>query len=100
MANFLSAKGAKSTALFGESTIRFSVAKVSGTPYFLGVEEFINRTDNSLKYALRVSYDLVNWSDRYIIPGTRASDWNHGLLHFPIFFNKNGWTNTEIDLNF
>lgn len=78
----------------GYETHRFSVAKVRNTDYFLGVEEYA--IGNQVIIALRKSYDLVNWGPRYEV-WRDYGGWESGRVHYPIFLDKDGWTNTEID---
>ena len=97
MLDFVDDQGPKSTNILANTeTIRFSVAKVSGDNYFIGVEEYIENGRN--KVALRTSYNLLDWSDRQIVVSD-APTWSDGILHYPIFLNANGWTNTEVDID-
>jgi hypothetical protein len=74
-------------------TVRFSVAKAEGTPYFLGVEEQIEEGFTQLY--LRASRDLVHWGPRLAVPGCRRP-WGENL-HYPVFANKDYTSNTKID---
>lgn len=96
--NFLRTPGKPSTYLFGPSdyAIRFSVAKVKGTNYFIGVEEYFTSAANYDTIALRVSSDLVKWSEPYVIP-VATGTWNTGRMHYPVLMNKEGTSNTLID---
>lgn len=110
MLQYAKVQGPKSTDVLKDATsdqsqeIRFSVAKVSGTNYFIGVEEYIDYNDfcssggNKFKVAIRFSYDLVNWSDRVLQIGA-SNCWDQHNMRYPILLNSNGWTNTEINLN-
>lgn len=95
--DFLKVHGPKGTVLLGDAgTVRFSVAKIKGTNYFLGLEAYIT-PDKQYKIAFRFSEDLLVWSERRSI--VSYSGWDGNTLGYPIFLNQNGWTNTEIDAN-
>jgi hypothetical protein len=99
MMAFLSSKGPKSTDLMEDqrySEIRFSVAHVNGTNYFIGVESY--QGDGFVEKALRLSTDLVHWSERIRVI-EHASDWTQSLLNYPIFLSADGWSNTHVDPN-
>lgn len=104
MLDFITVKGGKATDIMGDTKneaqeIRFSVAKVENEHYFIGVEEFIDHTDNNLwKIAIRFSADLVNWTDRRFIVRS-APEWDQIRVNYPIFLSSDGWSNTEIDIN-
>jgi hypothetical protein len=78
--------------------MNFSVAKVNGTPYYLGVGN-----DLSLGTTLRLSTDLVNWSSPIVVPGTEANWWVGKIdiqktpLLYPRLMNADGDSNTDID---
>lgn len=78
--------------------ISFSVAKVESTPYYLGVAHELNRG-----ITLRLSTDLINWSEPTLVPGTEA-DWWQGnvdlqkyVFLYPRLANKNGDSNVSIN---
>lgn len=80
--------------------ISFSVARVSGSDYYLGVAHELSRGTT-----LRLSKDLVNWSEPTLIPETESNWWSgsvdlqkHPLL-YPRLANKNGDSNVLIDPN-
>jgi hypothetical protein len=108
MLQYVKIQGPKGTDILhtnGQTaSIRFSVAHVENTSYFIGVEEYIdlqtpcNDTEFAFKAAIRFSDDLVNWSDRILQIGD-ANCWTYFNMRYPIFLNANGWTNTEINLN-
>jgi hypothetical protein len=103
MLDYVAVKGPKSTDLMDDKRgisqeVRFSVAKVINTDYFAGVEQYIDIADNrKFKVAIRLSKDLIHWSDR-VLQVAEANSWENTEMNYPIFLNKNGWTNTEIDL--
>lgn len=102
MLNYTAVKGPKSTDILDDtlgmaSEIRFSVAQVRNSNYFIGVEQYIDGSDGQkFKVALRFSRDLVHWTDRQAIIYT-ASDWDHSQLNYPIFLSKDGWSNNVVD---
>jgi hypothetical protein len=100
MLKYVSIKGSKATDLLGDDNrtsdvVRFSVAKIRGKPYFMGVEEYRIWNDPAYHLALRFSTDLLHWSGRQIIYS--APSWEASLYHYPIFLDKEGTGNTEID---
>lgn len=95
VADYKGTPGPLSTVVTGDfNTHRFSVAKVRGTDYFLGLEEYAD--GNDVVIALRKSFDLINWGPRYGIWRDHEF-WESGRVHYPIFLDKYGWSNTEID---
>ena len=109
MLSFTAVKGSKSSDLFNDhrtnsSVVRFSVAKVKYTDYFIGVEQYFDNTDqfildgknaSRLKVAVRYSNDLINWSERQVV--YVANTWETSYLNYPIFLSRDGWSNTEVD---
>lgn len=104
MLDYVSVQGSPSTDIMNDhihqsQEIRFSVAKVRHTNYFIGVEEYIDVADHrKFKVALRFSEDLVTWTDRVLVVAEAAS-WEKTQLNYPIFLDKEGWSNTEIDID-
>jgi len=104
MLNYVAVKGAKATDIMNDykkvlQEIRFSVAKVRNTNYFIGVEEYIDIADrNKVKVGLRFSSDLVHWSDCVFTVAT-SNSWDNMHINYPIFLSKDGWSNTEIDID-
>ncbi len=104
MLNFISVKGPKSTDIMNDQKsisqeIRFSVAKVKDKNYYIGVEEYIDLADKQkFKVALRFSRDLIHWADRALVVYT-AAGWDETRMNYPIFLSKDGWSNTEIDID-
>lgn len=115
----LSQKGPRSSSLFPQLTktapqatlgsqrkgprqvgdiISFSVAQVAGTNYYLGVAHELSRG-----ITLRLSQDLVNWSEATVVPETESNWWQGNLdlqkypLLYPRLANKNGDSNVLID---
>ena len=60
--------GNSTQILRGSKSLRFSVSKIKGTDYYLGVEEYFTAWPAG-GIRLRISKDLVNWSDGYIFTG-------------------------------
>ncbi|WP_299244308.1 hypothetical protein [uncultured Aquimarina sp.] len=99
LADFLQVEGPKSTSILGSSH-RFSVAKVRDTNYFIGVREYRNHTNKTYHISLHKSFDLTNWSEGYDIYFADDQDgqaWSKSDLHYPIFMDKYGKSNTVID---
>ncbi len=88
-------QGGRGSVILTGSTIRFSVAKVKGTSYYLGVEETF--TSKGLSIMLRASTDLANWGDPVTIYNAESSQYLEGALHYPIFYNKEFTSCIEID---
>jgi hypothetical protein len=100
MMNYLKVPGPSSSSLFVDDGGQFTVAHITNTNYYLGMEQ-IYELQNNVMYMntyLRLSTDLVSWSGRLLqidhenVAGSTA-------YNGPVFLNQNGWTNTEIDLN-
>jgi hypothetical protein len=109
--DFFSMKGGRSSALFDKANsggitpdiFSFSAAKISGTNFYLGVAQ-----DLHIGVTLRLSQDLVNWSDQTIVPGTAydyfgANGGNKNFIKQPFMYprlaNANGDSNNEIHPN-
>jgi hypothetical protein len=99
MLSYVSVKGPKSSDvlngnIYTSDVVRFSVARVRNTNYFIGVEQYHEWNSSTYYIAIRFSSDLLNWSQRQIIYS--ASDWDHSKLNYPIFLDNTGSTNNEI----
>ena len=96
--SFYAAIGAPSSCIIGcvGSTVRFSVAAIAGTHYYLGVLEYAT-ADGKTAVALSASSDLVHWGAPVDVR-TFAS-WSQSDMHYPVLMDKDGWTNIDIDLN-
>jgi hypothetical protein len=99
--DFYSTPGGRASCIFsGTETIQhiyFNVAKVKNTPYYIGAEESLT-SDNSWRLGIRISRDLVHWSDLQII--STAAGWGSGQkFSYPTFYNKEGNSSYEIDKN-
>jgi len=108
--NYFSQKGGRSSALFENDTsaghppdvYSFSVAKLTDTNLYLGVAQ-----DLYVGITLRLSDDLVNWSQQTTVPGTAFDYFTDGgtpnfikqPLMYPRLANANGDTDNEIDPN-
>lgn len=98
IASFYAAKGGPSSCIIGcvGNTVRFSVAAITGTHYYLGVLEYA-AADGKTAVALSASSDLVHWSTPVDVR-TFAS-WSQSDMHYPILMDTDGWANTEIDIS-
>ena len=97
--DFLDVPGGKSAYIHSDLTMRttrFSVAKLEGTKYFVGVEERFHYENEQAIFQnyLRLSEDLVNWSDAVSLPGT-ASQYGTGLDN-PVLVNSDYTSNTLV----
>ena len=88
--------GPSSTVFSGNNPCSFRVAKLKGTPYYLGVEEEILKDQSQVVY-LRVSADLIHWSEPVAIPGASAQTWDKGVLHYPMLYNLDFQNGESID---
>jgi hypothetical protein len=97
---FLGVKGPQALPLFGNEPgreyNRFSVARVKNQNLFVGVEE--SRVGESWGVSLRVSSDLVHWSERYDL-GSLSGDWGSARFHYPAFVNSAFTDNYEVELS-
>ena len=96
--SFYDQPGGKASELWSNSwqTVRFTVARLRGTHAFLGVEEYI--PNNQWGVRLRLSEDLVHWSDPVAIPGDFLNQsWGQGFLHYPVFSGPSGQMVDEVD---
>lgn len=96
---FFDKRGGRASELWPESwqTVRFAVARISGTALFIGAEEFV--ANESWGVRLRVSRDLVHWSAPVPLPSIQSKDgWGGGTLHYPVFSNLVGRSTEEVDL--
>lgn len=97
--DFVGQQGPASPPLFAEAgvdSVRFSVARVRGTRWFLGVEER-TEVDDTWSLAFRLSEDLVHWSQPLFTPALRAASWDAARLNYPVLLDARGQTNTEVD---
>jgi hypothetical protein len=79
----------------GRDYTRFSVAKVTGRNYYLGVGSF--HLNGKLYMTLKYSYDLVHWLGDKVI--NEATSWDSSNFNYPIFLSADGWSNTQIAEN-
>jgi hypothetical protein len=127
--NDYSIKGGKSSGLFGTHYVDseqhynewpliydgkakyqfgsgFSVAKIKGTDYYLGIEDSASGFDPKINgewfnywVGLRISKDLIHWSDPIILEDTIVHNWPDLKLGHPDLLNGDFKTNNEIDPN-
>ncbi len=96
---FLSSCGGKSSKVhpdLGWNTNRFSVAKLEGTDCFISVEERFQNQDGSMVFLdyLRLSKDLVHWSEAAALPGTESR--NGTGFDNPVLANEDFTSNTLV----
>ena len=102
MLDFLRVKGPRTTDLMGEAPwssapLRFSVAAVRNSNYFIGVESYIDLADGGrYKTALRCSSDLLHWTSRMLVISD-AADFRSSTMNYPILLSRDGLSNTVID---
>jgi hypothetical protein len=95
---FYDRPGGRASELWPRSwqVVRFAVARINGTSAFIGVEEFVAGREWGIR--LRVSSDLLRWSNPVAVPGEHSHDgWNRGTLHYPVFSDLSGQTSVDID---
>lgn len=79
-------------------SIRFSVAKIKDSDYYLGIEEYSDCWPQcGLRF--RLSNDMVHWSDPCEIPDMSYANYNDGSLHYPAFLNQQMESTGEIALD-
>jgi len=102
--DFLKTPGPLASDIMGETPmasqpLRFSVARVRNTNYFIGVESYIDVTDGrKYKNALRFSSDLIHWTARQLVIST-AKDFFSNRYNYPVFLSADGWSNNVVDLD-
>jgi hypothetical protein len=82
--------------LSNTNTFGFSVAKIKDTNYYIAVEEYYTEWPAS-GIRLRISKDILNWSDPVNIPGAFVEDYHAGTLHYPRLFNADFTDSNVID---
>ena len=97
ISSFYSVKGPDATALFSDNPMRFAVASIKGTSEYLGVLEY-QGSKGPWTVALTASTDLIHWSTPIPV-AQNAGGWDLGNLHYPIFIDQSGWSNTSVDAN-
>jgi hypothetical protein len=80
----------------------FSVAKIKGTDYYLGVEDSaagFSELPGWFYYwiGLRISKDLIHWSEPLILEDTLVRNWSDLRLGHPNFLSKDFSSTKEID---
>ncbi len=95
--SFYRVKGPASDCIVGcaDDSFRFSVASIKDSNRFLGVLEYWDRTNKKARVSLTTSSDLMHWSDPVVVQEAEA--WSSITLHYPIFMDEAGWTNTTVD---
>jgi hypothetical protein len=101
MLSYVSTKGPQSTRLLGkyntdEAVQRFSVSKISGTDYFLGIEWYVDWLDSAkYKTAFHLSQDLTTWSGRLLTLSTYLQ--GSVRMAYPVALNLAGDDHSNID---
>jgi hypothetical protein len=100
MLSYASVQGPKSTDILNDNNttgqvVRFSVARVKNTNYFIGLEQYSDWTSPTYYLAVRFSADLLDWTPRQVIYS--AVNWDNSKLNYPVFLDKTGWSNNEVD---
>lgn len=96
--DFFSTEGPKASELWPLShrSLSFHVAHVTGTPFFVGVEEYLFK--KTWKLQMRISRDLENWSAPVAVPGQATlGGWKHAQLHYATLINQNGLYENRVD---
>lgn len=97
--SFLSAHSDPATPIFqNNGAYRFFVRKLKGTSYYLGVQHGVKNSDQWAVY-LRVSKDLIHWSEPVPVPGTEADGWGEISLVYPRLYAADLVNSMEIDPN-
>lgn len=89
--SFYGTRGPRTPPLFDDprfDSVRFSVAAIQGSASYLGVEERVNMDGEQL--VLRLSSDLVHWSDPVVVPDVGAATWEDAPLNYPILVDAQG----------
>jgi hypothetical protein len=77
------------------TVIRFSVAHIRGTTFYLGVAEVLDGSRWAIE--LRLSSDLVAWGRPSRLIDMHGAGWAQGYLHYPMLYDPRSGTNHEID---
>ena len=88
IAKFLELSGGKADPLWSPAlqTTKFRVAKIKNSKFYIGVSESGGFNNMIWSLDLRLSPDLVHWSEPVRIPGATAADWKGRNLHYPDFY--------------
>ncbi|MHB9037762.1 MAG: FG-GAP repeat domain-containing protein [Armatimonadota bacterium] len=95
MSSYLKTAGGSSTPVLSTGAWRFSVANINGTSYAIGVDCTTIETGPNAGHTdlgLRVSTDMVHWSERTVIPSSLD-------MIYPLFANSSLKSNNDIDAN-
>ncbi|WKZ31178.1 MAG: hypothetical protein QY318_00180 [Candidatus Dojkabacteria bacterium] len=77
-----------------DAIIFFNAAKISGTDLYIGTEESAVENQN-WQVGVRVSRDLVNWSEMQVL-ATAPGPWGNGTLSYPTFIDNQGLNTNEV----
>lgn len=103
ISSFYRTNGPPISCLFNNSFDRtnadlyFHVAKIIGTPFYLGVQES-SPNYKTWRLSLRLSSDLINWSEPKLLYSA-DTPWGGPSqnFHYPTFLDKSGSTNEAIN---
>lgn len=101
-------KGGQASAIHPSTSChmnRFFVARLKRSSLFLSVETYTIRdvSGSYMETALRLSEDLRNWTDRFVVPNTRVISGrkNDGTppfnMYYPKLLSADGSSHYEID---
>lgn len=94
--SFLTQATARGDDILSESgTIRFSVAKLEGTPYYIGVQENAAFWPQ-VKTKLHLSKDLIHWTAGVEIPSMSGMSYTDSYFHYPVFSNEEGTSQKSV----
>jgi len=79
-----------------DAALFFNVARIRGTPYFMGVEESL-RNGQTWQMGVRLSHDLVHWSPIQVLSESSGSWGVDQQYSAPTFVDRDATTNYEID---
>ena len=93
-------QGGRSDILFAGTfdPIRFSVAKIKNSNYYLGVFQHGSDNDPTVHFKLAVSRDLITWSEPVEIMSAKK-DWDEAELNYPLLYNSDMTDYMSIDIN-
>lgn len=85
----------------------FSVAKLKGTDYYIGISDeigvnyVVSQDQLSLSYkywiGLKISKDLIHWSNSYVLEDTFVDQWRNHKLAFPRPLSADFTSMKEVD---
>ena len=93
-------KGGRSDVLFAGTydPIRFSVAKIKNSNYYLGVLQHGDDGAGNVFFELAVSRDLITWSEPVEIKSA-TKKWDEAYMNYPMLYNADMTDYMSIDMN-